>query len=357
MADAVYNRIPDLVNSFIKQDNNSFEITTLTLIRLLEKRDDKIAQQLKKILSDYRAGNSHVKEARSLTSTENRMINLTIPSKKIKDLVTSKAIHDDILEVIKSHEKAEELYKVGLNPISKVLFSGPSGTGKSTAAEVIAAELRIPLYRVNTAQLLSSYLGDTSKNVDTVIEFVRTHRVVLLLDEFDSIGMGREENNDIGEMRRIVNTLLQSLDSWENQGIFIATTNRVKDVDGALMRRFDFNVQFAEPDEKARYLLWNMYIGDYVNNPILEKIARMIDNISPADIEVISHRALRQSILKESDVVQMLIKFLTIFIQKSSYPKNETVKTLKALDPTLTLKQLAKIVDSSTSSVGRYLKS
>lgn len=355
MADAVYNRIPDLVKSYITHDNNGFELATLSLIRLLNKRDEKISTELKQILTDYRAGKKNVQEARSLTSLENKLLIPTDPHREIESLIVSNSVRENIVEIVQSYERAGELRKVGLEPISKVLISGPSGTGKSTAAEVIATELKLPLYHVNTAQLLSSYLGDTSKNIDTIIRFVRTNRVVLLIDEFDSIGVGRGDNNDIGEMRRIVNTLLQTLDAWENRGILIATTNRIKDIDDALLRRFDFDVRFSMPDQTQRFRIWNYYIGKYADSNTLKRISLIVDKISPAEIEIISHRALRQSILKQVNIAPMLIQYLGTFLRKSDVKKATIAKNLKYIDESLTLGKLARLISSSTSSVSRYL--
>ncbi|KRK11713.1 hypothetical protein FD51_GL001002 [Lacticaseibacillus zeae DSM 20178 = KCTC 3804] len=356
MANAVYNRIPDLVKSFITQDNNGFELATVSLIRLLNQKDPKVSSELKQMLTDYRAGKKDIQEARSLSSVENALLMLTNSRKGINDLIVSNQIRENIVEIIQSYDRVDELRRVGLDPISKVLISGPSGTGKSTAAEVIASELKLPLYRVNTAQLLSSYLGDTSKNIDAIIQFVRTNRVVLLIDEFDSIGVGRDENNDIGEMRRIVNTLLQTLDAWENRGILIATTNRIDDIDDALLRRFDFDIRFKLPDKLQRFEIWQRYIGKYVDTEKLKKIALIVDQTSPAEIEIISHRALRQAILKHDNVSSMLVRYLGTFLRKSGMSKAIVVRNLKDIDKTLTLQQIARLVDSSTSSVSRYLK-
>lgn len=355
MSDAVYNRIPDLVRSYITQDNNGFELATLSLIRLLNNRDPKISSELKQMLTDYRAGKKEVKEARALTSLENKLLVLADSQKRIGNLIVSDQVHENIIEIVQSYERVNELRKVGLEPISKVLISGPSGTGKSTAAEVIATQLSLPLYRVNTAQLLSSYLGDTSKNIDTIIQFVRMNRVVLLIDEFDSIGVGREDSNDIGEMRRIVNTLLQTLDAWENRGILIATTNRVEDIDEALLRRFDFDIRFSMPDEEQRFRIWQHYIGNYIDTNDLKKISVIVDKISPAEIEIISHRSLRQSILKQVNVEPMLVRYLGTFLRQSGIDKSVIVKNLKSIDGSLTLKELARLINSSTSSVSRYL--
>ncbi|AVW01383.1 ATP-binding protein [Lactiplantibacillus plantarum] len=355
MADAVYNRIPDIVESFIKQDNNEFELTTLTLIRLLEKKDPKIAAQLKKTLSDYHAGKNRVRETRAMSATESQLLTFVTPNKDLSRLIITTDVRSDIEEIIKSHKNKSALQKAGLNPITKVLFSGPSGTGKSSAAEVIATELELPLYRVNTAQLLSSYLGDTSKNVEAIITYVRTHQVVLLLDEFDSIGGNRNDATDVGEMRRIVNTLLQALDAWEDRGIFIATTNRLQDIDDALLRRFDLNIRFSNPDFQARYELWQMYLGEHVDNKKLEEIAKLIDNLSPADIEMLSQRALRQSILNDTALIPILVQFLRRPLEQAKPEKKFISRTLKKIDPTLTLSQISDLTGASTSSVSRYL--
>ena len=133
---------------------------------------------------------------------------------------------------------AAEMREMGIRYVNSVLLYGESGTGKTLFGKYVAYKLKKPFYYLNFSHLLSSYLGETSKNIHKIFDYVKGQECVLMLDEIDGIGVRRGESNDVGEMNRIVIGLMQELDMLSNDVVLMAATNREDILDDALRRRF-----------------------------------------------------------------------------------------------------------------------
>ena len=165
------------------------------------------------------------------------------------NLVASDDVKDDLLMFVKEHQTAEVLRKYGLPIANKVLFHGPSGCGKTLASYVIAGELRKMMVVVNLGAIVSSKLGETSKNLAKIFRKAASEDCIIFIDEFDSLGKVRDYSQDHGEMKRVVNTILQLFDYLPQTSIVIAATNQKDMLDTALLRRFDVNIRFELPNE------------------------------------------------------------------------------------------------------------
>jgi len=170
--------------------------------------------------------------------------------RSFQDMVLGDRPKKRICRFLEEYTKQERLAAVGLTPKRKLLFFGPPGNGKTLCAEVVAGELEMPLFYVRFDSLVASYLGETAANLRRVFEFANTNRGVVFFDEFDAIGKTRDARDDVGELKRVVNSFLQLLDSYTGQGPIIAATNYEKLLDHALARRFDDLVHFPAPSEK-----------------------------------------------------------------------------------------------------------
>lgn len=175
------------------------------------------------------------------------MVRIQEPHARLDDLVLSRAVRSALELVMTEHAHAEELAGRGLWPTTRLLFHGASGTGKTSAAAALSEQLGLPLFVVPIDTVVASYLGETSKNLRRVLEFVSAQPAVVLLDELDAIGLTRGGPNEMGEQGRIVTTLLVLLDEVrrrQSRTVLIGTTNRRSEIDAALARRFDLDIEF-----------------------------------------------------------------------------------------------------------------
>ena len=173
------------------------------------------------------------------------------PARGLDDIVLSPANRSLIEALLHEHNREEILKAYGLRPNDRMLLCGPPGCGKTLAAEVIATELGRPLAIVRTDSVVSSFLGETAANLRKVFDFTVAHPLVALFDEFDALGKERDDPSEHGELRRVVNAVLQMLDAYAGRSILLAATNHDGMLDSAVWRRFD-EVLFLRPPTAAQ---------------------------------------------------------------------------------------------------------
>lgn len=166
------------------------------------------------------------------------------------NLVGEKEIKSELKYFIKEHASTELLQQYGLPVANKILLHGPSGCGKTLASYVIAGELKKMMIVVNLGAIVSAKLGETSKNLAKLFRRASAEDCIIFIDEFDSLGKVRDYSQDHGEMKRVVNTILQLFDYLPQSSILVAATNQLDMIDNALLRRFDLSLQFELPTEK-----------------------------------------------------------------------------------------------------------
>ena len=166
---------------------------------------------------------------------------------RFENLVASTNVKKELQLFIREHRAQEILTKHKLPVSNKILFYGPSGCGKTLASYVLAGELGKTMVVVNLGAIVSSKLGETSKNLSKIFRKAAQEDCIIFLDEFDSLGKVRDYSQDHGEMKRVVNTILQLFDYLSPSTIVIAATNQKSMLDDALIRRFDLNLQFNRP--------------------------------------------------------------------------------------------------------------
>lgn len=168
---------------------------------------------------------------------------------KFENLVCSNEVKDELTYFIEEHKSINVLRNYDLPVSNKVIFHGPSGCGKTLAAYVLAGELEKLMVVINLGAIVSSKLGETSKNLAKIFRRAASEECIIFIDEFDSLGKVRDYNQDHGEMKRVVNTILQLFDYLPQHSIIIAATNQIEMIDDALLRRFDLKLEFVLPDE------------------------------------------------------------------------------------------------------------
>lgn len=155
-----------------------------------------------------------------------------------------RGVTSELQQIVSEWRAREELLKANLQPIKTVLLHGPPGVGKTLAARWLALELGLPLATLNLAATMNSYLGKTGQNITKVLDYARTNACVLFLDEFDALGKRRNDDQDVGELKRIVNVLLQTVDQWDGPSLLVAATNYPSLLDEAMVRRFEVSIDF-----------------------------------------------------------------------------------------------------------------
>lgn len=164
-------------------------------------------------------------------------------------IICDEQVREDLSFLIKEHMMADQLHNINLPVSNKILFHGPSGCGKTLAAYILAGELNKLIYVVNLGAIVSSKLGETSKNIAKVFKKAAQEDCIIFFDEFDSLGKIRDYDQDHGEMKRVVNTILQLIDHLPQDTLIIAATNQLNMLDDALLRRFDMILKLDLPNK------------------------------------------------------------------------------------------------------------
>ncbi|KCZ93820.1 AAA family ATPase [Hyphomonas johnsonii] len=165
--------------------------------------------------------------------------------------VYSEKIRTVLDRVVAERHRIEALLKAGVEPTRTVIFTGPPGVGKTLTARWLAIQLKRPLIILDLAAVMSSYLGRTGGNLRQVLDFAKSVDCVLLLDELDAIAKRRDDNSEVGELKRLVTVLIQEIDDWPATGLLLAATNHAELLDPAIWRRFDERVEFSLPNSEA----------------------------------------------------------------------------------------------------------
>ncbi|MBD0382989.1 AAA family ATPase [Paenibacillus sedimenti] len=222
---------------------------------------------------------------------------------KVKRIVfqeTNKQIVEEFIAIQGMKERFEEEEVPMPN---KIVMFGPPGTGKTLTAFYIAHRLELPLILVRLDAIIHSHLGETGSNIRKVFDFAQTSPCVLFLDEFDAIARARDASDEVKEMARVVNTLLQCLDEFDGESIFIAATNLQEDLDSAVWRRFDTKMTYTLPNDKDCSDYVSMLMGHSDDNEsIIQKVVQLLKGCSYADIEQIILKAKRKVIIENSSM-------------------------------------------------------
>jgi len=181
---------------------------------------------------------------------------------------------------------------------NKLVLYGPPGTGKTLTAFYVAARLELPLITVRLDAIIHSHLGETGSNMRKIFDYAKEAPCVLFLDEFDAIARTRETNDEVKEMARAVNSLLQCLDEFDCDSILIAATNLEAELDQAVWRRFDTKMTYGMPDEASRQQFIARLVGEFAHEEGLQQqAADMLAGSSFADMEQIVLKAKRKAII------------------------------------------------------------
>lgn len=224
-------------------------------------------------------------------------------------LILPNEIDKDIERFIRTIRNRDILEKSGIESNLSILLHGPPGCGKTSVAELIAKRANLPLVVARFDAVISSLLGSTAKNLRKIFEFADSFPCILFIDEFDAIAKARDDQHELGELKRVINSLLQNIDRFTKKNILIAATNHSDMLDKAIWRRFDSIIKLTKPSNKAEISrIIELYLEGF-GGPILhdkkkmDTLVELLTPYSPSDIRTICKSAIRNSIIDtEKDV-------------------------------------------------------
>lgn len=300
-----------LVASHQMRNDEAFRAAVLRLIAEEQQRQHHaLARELERLIALDSAAHPGMQVSRNFQELprdrerQSLLLEVRQPQRSLKDIVLDAETRDSIEEVIAECHHADLLQSYGLKPKNKILFFGPPGCGKTLCAEVLSSELGLPLLYTRFDGLVSSYLGETAANLRRVFEYAAHGRWVLLFDEFDAIGKSRADLGEQGELKRVVNSFLQMLDSFTSTSYFIAATNHESLLDSALWRRFDDVVYFGLPSRDQARTYIDRKLSSFPHSRINTKqVAGAVAGLSYADIELVCTGAVKRCILDGKDAL------------------------------------------------------
>lgn len=231
-------------------------------------------------------------------ATQTETLDIADPVDIPDDLVLHPFIQEQLDDFLLGISNFDRWQAEGVSVPNRMLIQGPPGTGKTTLARLIAHRVHLPLATTRSDTLVSSLLGQTSRNIRQVFDFAQAHPCVLFLDEFDALAKARSDTREVGELQRVVIALLQNIDAFPESSVLIAATNHPELLDRAVWRRFAHNIRLDLPGTNERKRLWNLFLRSRI--PLepkdLEVLVSVSEGMSPAAIQTAASDVIRHSI-------------------------------------------------------------
>lgn len=294
-----------LIKSGIEGNTEAFRIASEEVIREeRQKQHHLLANDLERLLygrpKEFARSPGQPVEKPPVDRERNlALLDLREPVRRLEDTVLSDDTLSAVEKILQEHHHQERLASYGLRAADRLLFYGPPGCGKTLTAEVIASELGLPLAVVRVDAVVSSYLGETAANLRKVFDFATANTVVVLFDEFDALAKERADEADHGELRRVVNAVLQMMDAFIGRSVLIAATNHEAILDLAVWRRFEEVILFEPPNlEQLRRLLALKLRGVRREFDVEEAaVTTFFKGMAHSDVERILRRAIKDMVL------------------------------------------------------------
>lgn len=303
------NQIKLLVKNFIAKDERKF-LSIVLQIAAHEAQigHAKLADELRMLVEKAKLvrsneGNDkypHVVSSSSVSFNHSASDLFTVshPTVALPEIILSKNVRSKILRFLDENKNAKKIRQYGLIPRRHILLYGPPGTGKTLTASVIAHELHLPLFTVRMDSLITKFMGETSVKLRGIFDYISHNRGVYLFDEFDSIGSKRTMDNDVGEIRRVLNTFLQLMDEHISDSLIISATNHKDILDNALYRRFDDVIEYELPQkEHLAELIKNKFSSFKIDIDNLNSLINTSNGLSYSEVAKSCDDAIKLAII------------------------------------------------------------
>ena len=271
-------------------------------------------------------------------------------------------VHIQVEEFLTCVRSADRLLAAGVGISPSLLMYGPPGCGKTELGRYIAQSLNLPLLTARTDSLISSFLGNTAKNVRRLFEHAMKRPCVLFLDEFDALAKLRDDQYEVGELKRVVVSLLQNIDALDNETIVLAATNHEHLLDSAIWRRFAYHVHIELPDLINRSKLFQKFLGDFVTKREQDQLSSASCQMSGSQIRQVSEDTKRLAILSDRSRVDLSnLLYRIARIRKPEICSNDidlpsALQLVRSIDQkAYTYRRLSEMFDVSVGQVSNLM--
>ncbi len=296
---ATAEQLKSLIKSHYDSDNERFSTIALQLAaNEARKGHNNLAHQLKNIIDKGRK--KPPLKVIPHTNNLSDLIQYSETPNRLSQLIVSDELKERINRIIREYLQKGKLSKHGFSHRRKILLTGPPGTGKTLTASILSNELKIPFYIILVDKIVTKYMGETSAKLRQIFDFIGENTGVYLFDEFDAIGTERSRDNDVGEMRRVLNAFLQFLEQDNSNSFIISATNNINMLDQALFRRFDDVLFYDLPDKKQAIDLIRNKLANFKYDFEIENISTSsVSGLSQSEISQACDDAVKETILSD----------------------------------------------------------
>lgn len=309
------DQLKALIKSYSEGDEHRFYSVAMQIAaHEAKKGHGKLAEELRSLIDQakIRSERQPVPISRPRGELAN-LLAVSYPKERLKEMILTNTLAKQIQRVILEQRYAARILKHGLSPRRRLLLVGPPGTGKTLTASVLAGELGIPLFQIRLDGLITKYMGETAAKLRQIFDATSHTRGVYFFDEFDAIGSQRGLTNDVGEIRRVLNSFLLMIEQDRSHSLIVAATNHAEVLDRALFRRFDDVLYYGLPDESQIKKLLKTRLSRYVDKDMSwDRLAKEAVGLNYAEVTRAADEVLKAALidgrkhLEERDIRAML---------------------------------------------------
>lgn len=316
-------QIKALIKSFSEGDESRFYATAMQIAASEAKKGHTVfAEELKKLIDKAKLEhpataliNQKPIPIASPRGELSDLLEVFYPKAKLADMILSPQVYDALQRIIIEQRKYEILRRHDLHPRRKLLLIGKPGCGKTKTAQALAGELGLALFIVRLDGLITKYMGESITKLRLIFNAMTNTRGVYLFDEFDSIGSNRSYGNDVGEIKRVLNSFLLNIERDDSESIIVAATNLPEALDKALFRRFDDIITYPLPGENELRATFEKHLRgfEFSGEFSMDELVKHATGLSYADVIRACQDAIKEMLVHDRTVVSM--KSLLHFIE------------------------------------------
>jgi SpoVK/Ycf46/Vps4 family AAA+-type ATPase len=306
---ATADQLKALLRSHAEGDDTRFYSVALQVAaRAARSGQGNLAQELRDLVDALREQQSRT-PSRPIPVTQPRgelseLLSVSYPQTRMADLVLEPDVRRSLDRVVLEQRQQDQLRAQGFQPLRRLLLIGPPGTGKTLTASALAGELHLPLFLIRLDGLITKFMGETAAKLRLVFDALSKTRGVYLFDEVDALGGERARANDVGEIRRVLNSFLQFLEQDESDSLLVAATNHPKLLDRAMFRRFDAVIEYPLPSKDViKDVIRNRLATVRLGRIAWSQVADAADGLSHAEVTLAAERAAKDAILANGSEV------------------------------------------------------